>query len=85
MFLIFYIGLFKPPNMDKEQTSRRRHFLKTTLALGATAFINPVGAIASVPERAEEFAITVGPYLQTNFGNEMTILWITNKKSLLVN
>jgi len=66
--------------MNTEQSSKRRNFLKTTLALGATAFINPVSAIASLPEeKVDEFAIAVGPYLQTNFGNEMTILWLTNK------
>lgn len=65
--------------MNKVETSKRRNFLKTTLALGATAFIKPVSAIASLPESADEFAIAVGPYLQTNFGNEMTILWLTNK------
>ncbi|MFI5451313.1 metallophosphoesterase [Pedobacter sp. UC225_61] len=65
--------------MDKIQTSQRRNFLKTTLALGATAFINPLQTIASLPEKADEFALSVGPYLQTNFGNEMSILWLTNK------
>ena len=65
--------------MNTEQTSKRRNFLKTTLALGATAFINPLRTVASVSEKADEFVIAVGPYLQTNFGNEMTILWLTNK------
>ncbi|WP_316769811.1 FN3 domain-containing metallophosphoesterase family protein [Pedobacter frigiditerrae] len=65
--------------MNIEPTSKRRNFLKTTFALGATAFINPLSTVASLPEKADEFAITVGPYLQTNFGNEMTILWLTNK------
>ncbi|TCC93576.1 metallophosphoesterase family protein [Pedobacter frigiditerrae] len=65
--------------MNTEQSSKRRNFLKTTLALGATAFINPIQTMASLPEKVDEFAIAVGPYLQTNFGNEMTILWLTNK------
>jgi predicted phosphodiesterase len=67
--------------MNTEPTSKRRSFLKTTLALGATAFIKPISVVASLPEKADEFSIAVGPYLQTNFGNEMTVLWITNKKS----
>lgn len=65
--------------MNNEQSPKRRNFLKTSLALGATAFINPISALASSIEQSDEFAITVEPYLQTNFGNEMSILWLTNK------
>lgn len=67
--------------MNKLQPTQRRNFLKTTFALGATAIINPVQTMASLPEKVIDFAITVGPYLQTNFDNEMTVLWLTNKEA----
>lgn len=60
--------------------NQRRNFLKSGLALGAAAFVSPTQA-APLLSIEDKFAIAVGPYLQTNFGNEMTILWITNKKS----
>lgn len=58
--------------------NQRRNFLKSSLTLGATALLLPAKAAPLLPE--EKFEISVGPYLQTNFGNEMTVLWITNKK-----
>jgi predicted phosphodiesterase len=64
--------------MNKLQPTQRRNFLKTTFALGATAIINPLQTMASLPEKVNDFAITVGPYLQTNFDNEMTVLWLTS-------
>lgn len=65
--------------MNEEQSLERRSFLKKSLTLGAGTLIAPSIAIASLPETVDEFAIVVGPYLQTNFGNEMSILWLTNK------
>ncbi|KQB99280.1 FN3 domain-containing metallophosphoesterase family protein [Pedobacter sp. Hv1] len=66
--------------MDQNQSQQqRRNFLKASLTLGAAALITPSQAVANLPAQADEFAIAVGPYLQTNFGNEMTILWLTNK------
>lgn len=60
--------------------NQRRNFLKSGLALSATAFISTGHALPSKVIE-DKFAITVGPYLQTNFGNEMTVLWINTKKS----
>lgn len=59
--------------------NQRRNFLKSGLTLGATAFLSTAKAEPLLIE--DKFSIAVGPYLQTNFGNEMTILWIANKKS----
>ncbi len=58
---------------------QRRNFLKTSLTLGAATLLAPNQTMANLPATADELAIAVGPYLQTNFGNEMTILWLTNK------
>lgn len=58
---------------------QRRNFLKTSLTLGAATLLAPSQTMANLPAQADEFAIAAGPYLQTNFGNEMTILWLTNK------
>lgn len=58
---------------------QRRNFLKASLTLGAAALVTPNQAMANVAQPVDEFAIAVGPYLQTNFGNEMSILWLTNK------
>ncbi len=67
--------------MNEEQTLERRSFLKKSLALGAGTLIAPSIAMAANPAATidEEFAIAVGPYLQTKFGNEISILWLTNK------
>lgn len=66
--------------MEQNQSQQqRRNFLKASLTLGAAALITPSQAVVNLPAQADEFAIAVGPYLQTNFGNEMTILWLTNK------
>ena len=58
---------------------QRRSFLKTGLTLGAATLLAPSQTMANLPAPADELVITVGPYLQTNFGDEMTILWLTNK------
>lgn len=58
---------------------QRRNFLKTSLTLGAATLLAPNQMMANLPAPADELTIAVGPYLQTNFGNEMTILWLTNK------
>lgn len=62
-------------------TQQRRNFLKTSLALGAATLIAPRTTLAALPLAEENFKITVGPYLQTVFGNAITILWITNKNA----
>lgn len=67
-------------NMEQQQNQQqRRNFLKTSLTLGAAALVTPRMAIASRPVPAEDFAFSTGPYLQSNFGNEMSISWLTNK------
>lgn len=59
----------------------RRNFLKGGLALGGLVLLNQESAIAKSIPVAEEFKIITGPYLQTNFGNSISILWITSKDS----
>lgn len=60
----------------------RRTFLKGGLVLGGLALLNPENVISSpVSEQDEEFKIITGPYLQTNFGNGISILWITSENS----
>jgi predicted phosphodiesterase len=61
--------------------TERRNFLKAGLALGAAALIAPTDVLASEQIKEDEFCIEVGPYLQTNFANEMSILWLTNKNA----
>lgn len=57
----------------------RRSFLKAGLAFSGITLLSPVLATAHTPEIEEkEFSITSGPYLQTEFNNEISILWITN-------
>ncbi|QNK64000.1 metallophosphoesterase family protein [Pedobacter sp. PAMC26386] len=66
-------------NLLKEN---RRAFLKGGLALGGLALLNPQKAISGpINNQVEEFKIIAGPYLQTNFGNGISILWITSKDS----
>ncbi|MBB2147571.1 metallophosphoesterase [Pedobacter gandavensis] len=66
-------------NLLKEN---RRSFLKGGLVLGGLALLKPERAISRPNEPIfEEFKILIGPYLQTNFGNSISILWITNKDS----
>lgn len=63
---------------------QRRNFLKSSLALGAATVMAPAVAMASPTiekDQEEAFRISVGPYLQTTFGNEMSILWITSKNA----
>ncbi|WP_316753145.1 metallophosphoesterase [Pedobacter gandavensis] len=60
----------------------RRNFLKGGLVLGGLTLLNPERAISSpLNDQSEEFKIITGPYLQTNFGNSLSILWITSKDS----
>ncbi|MBZ4190917.1 purple acid phosphatase family protein [Niabella beijingensis] len=59
----------------------RRSFLKGGLAIGGMAILNPQKAIAAATTSEESFRIIAGPYLQTNFGNSISILWITNKEA----
>lgn len=64
------------------QTESRRNFLKGGLALSGLALLNPQLTAASPGSLSEEeFRIVTGPYLQTNFGNGISILWITSKNS----
>ncbi|QPH38409.1 FN3 domain-containing metallophosphoesterase family protein [Pedobacter endophyticus] len=56
----------------------RRSFLKGSLTLGAASLITPSVALATRPRVDDGFKFAVGPYLQTNFNNSMTILWLTN-------
>ena len=60
----------------------RRSFLKGGLMLGGLALLSPEKAISSpLTDQEEDFKIITGPYLQTNFGNSISILWITSKDS----
>lgn len=59
----------------------RRSFLKGSFVLGGIALLNPQKALAAVTEKEEGFKVLAGPYLQTNFGNSISILWITNKNA----
>ena len=64
---------------NSTNNENRRNFLKAGLAFSGIALLNPVTAIADRPEIEEkEFGIIAGPYLQTEFNNELSILWITN-------
>ncbi|WP_205944152.1 hypothetical protein [Pedobacter sp. HDW13] len=58
---------------------QRRSFLKLGLTLGASSLIAPKYANAHILETEEDFKFTAGPYLQTNFNNSITVLWLTNK------
>jgi predicted phosphodiesterase len=66
-----------------ENQNNRRSFLRNSLALGAATLIAPTATIAGLPAavKEDEFKIAVGPYLQSNFNNAMTILWLTNKNA----
>lgn len=64
-----------------ENQSNRRSFLKAGLTLSAATLVAPSMAIADLPNNEEGFKIAVGPYLQTNFNNSMTVLWLTNKNA----
>ncbi|WP_199562670.1 FN3 domain-containing metallophosphoesterase family protein [Pedobacter chinensis] len=64
--------------MDVNQNNRR-NFLKASLTISAATLVKPAVAIASLSAAEDEFKIAVGPYLQTNFNNSITILWLTNK------
>ncbi|MGJ7030150.1 metallophosphoesterase [Niabella hirudinis] len=62
--------------------ANRRSFLKGGLAIGGLALLNPQKALAAGNDPLEEsLRILAGPYLQTNFGNSISILWITNKNA----
>ncbi len=66
----------------KENLSKanRRSFLKSSLTLGGLALLKPAQAVSeSISDPDQAFSILTGPYLQTNFGNSISILWITNK------
>jgi len=66
-------------NLLKEN---RRTFLKGGLVLGGLALLSPEKVISSpVHIQDDQFKILTGPYLQTNFGNSISILWITSKNS----
>ncbi|RZK52012.1 MAG: metallophosphoesterase family protein [Pedobacter sp.] len=64
--------------MDGNQTNRR-NFLKTSLTFSAATLVAPAKTISNVAIGDDDFKISVGPYLQTNFNNSITILWLTNK------
>ena len=64
-----------------ENQRNRRSFLKAGLTLSAATLVAPSVTLADVAEREDAFKIAVGPYLQTNFNNSMTILWLTNKNA----
>lgn len=58
----------------------RRNFLKGGLMVGGLGVLNPLSLFASSnKENNAAFELVVGPYLQSDFGNKMTVLWITNK------
>jgi predicted phosphodiesterase len=69
--------------MKKELlTENRRTFLKGGLLLGGLTLLRPSKVISSsVLAPADDFKIITGPYLQTNFGNSISILWITSRNS----
>lgn len=59
---------------------KRRHFLKSGLVLSAVGLLTPAAASRkTIPD--EDFKIAVGPCLQTSFGNNISILWITTKNA----
>lgn len=64
------------------QIENRRSFLKGGLALGGLVILNPQLAVSKPADvHDEQFRILTGPYLQTSFGNGISILWITSKNS----
>ena len=66
-------------NLLKEN---RRTFLKGGLVIGGLALLSPEKALSnSSVIQDNEYKIITGPYLQTNFGNSMSVLWITSKNS----
>lgn len=57
----------------------RRTFLRSLSIFGGLFIAkNSVAALEGDRQHAESFSVVAGPYLQTNFGNEMCIQWITN-------
>lgn len=67
---------------DNILQSKRRNFLKTSFTLGLGALFTPTNTLASTTSIFDEFNFLTGPYLQTNFDNSITILWITNNKGI---
>ena len=62
--------------------ANRRSFLKGGLAIGGMALLDPKKALANGIRQPEEgIKILTGPYLQTSFGNAVSILWITSKNA----
>ncbi|WP_443937613.1 metallophosphoesterase [Pedobacter sp. MW01-1-1] len=61
----------------------RRNFLRAGVTLGAATLAAPSLAFANLADAQNdaEFKVVVGPYLQTNFNNSMTVLWLTNKNA----
>ncbi|MGE8290922.1 MAG: hypothetical protein ACN6ON_04560 [Sphingobacterium sp.] len=60
----------------------RRNFLKGGMMIGGLGLLNPLSLFASHDkENNSAFEFVVGPYLQSDFGNKMTVLWITNKNA----
>ncbi|HTM99670.1 MAG TPA: FN3 domain-containing metallophosphoesterase family protein [Pedobacter sp.] len=66
--------------MKENISANRRSFLKGGLALGGLSLLNPMMAVSSpIVNDDKDFKIIAGPYLQTDFNNGMSVLWITNK------
>ncbi|WP_140936716.1 FN3 domain-containing metallophosphoesterase family protein [Sphingobacterium lumbrici] len=67
-------------NLSKE--NRRSFLLKSSIAIGGLALLNPSKAVSASSDNQDQvFKIIAGPYLQTNFGNSIAILWITNNNA----
>ena len=66
--------------MSDNSAKPRRSFLKASLTLSVASLFAPPKIFANEQSEnpADEFGFLVGPYLQTNFHNDVNILWITN-------
>jgi len=65
-------------NLSKE--NRRSFLVKSSIALGGLVLLNPRKAVRALSDDQDQtFKIITGPYLQTNFGDSIAVLWITNQ------
>ncbi|ERJ59361.1 FN3 domain-containing metallophosphoesterase family protein [Sphingobacterium paucimobilis] len=65
----------------KNKNESRRSFLKGSLLLGGVGIFGPSQALAQVIADDSGIKILTGPYLQTNFQDDMHIQWISNKEA----
>lgn len=59
----------------------RRAFLKGSLVIGGLGLLNSTLAFETDDRANLDFTIVAGPYLQSNFTDNMVIQWITNKEA----